>query len=314
MQACIFEGLYMSKKDTHTSFGLPTPFSHYLQRLLVQYPKTLCAPFSAFALFFEFLAPLILLLPANPTSAVFAVAGIGFHYGIALLQNIDFVSWWGPAYAFFIFDPAASSTCTVAEAFAAAYVAAPGRTALVTLYVVASLVACVVLRFFPAIEILPFSAFPMYSDLKDLFNPALRATLYFSEKPHATGTLKNYCFPFCRPQVVKKEELAELPFKYMYMRHGGKGEAPEIVANVMITEDLDFALEAYRRLTSEQAPREAAEAAAAGSAQRVRDLTKALETARAAFQAAPRTTAEKKALDNLSTPLLSEDQQHLLGA
>ena len=26
---------------------------------------------------------------------------------IALLQNIDFVSWWGPAYAFFLADPAA---------------------------------------------------------------------------------------------------------------------------------------------------------------------------------------------------------------
>ena len=59
------------------------------------------------AIAFETLAPLLLLAPAHLASVPFAASGLAFHYGIALLQNIDFVSWWSPAYAFLLADPAA---------------------------------------------------------------------------------------------------------------------------------------------------------------------------------------------------------------
>jgi len=41
-----------------------------------------------------------------------------------------------------------------------------------------------------------------------------------TEKEHATGTLKNYCFPFCRPQCVTMSELNSLPFKYLVVGAG----------------------------------------------------------------------------------------------
>ena len=42
---------------------------------------------------------------------------------------------------------------------------------------------------------------------------ACRKWHWLTEKPHATGTLKNYCFPFCRPKTVLAEEFPQLPFK-----------------------------------------------------------------------------------------------------
>ena len=37
---------------------------------------------------------LVLLAPPHFASLPFAAVGLSFHYGICLLQNIDFVSWW----------------------------------------------------------------------------------------------------------------------------------------------------------------------------------------------------------------------------
>lgn len=299
MQACIFEALFMSTPRTADSFGVPAPFCHAIQRFVVQYPRLLCAPLAFGAVAFETLAPLALLLPPNPCSLLFAVSGIGFHYGICVMQNIDFVSWWGPAYAFFILDPAAAIAsgtgveCSASDAFAAAYNASPMGTALASAYVAAHVLACLLLRFFPTVEILPFSAFMMYSDTKDLFDPNLRATVYFTDKPHATGTLKNYCFPFCRPMTVTREELPKLGFKYLALRHGGpNGEEPEVMTNVTVTRELQAALDVYRRMTTAAEQSERAAAAAEGDARRARKLTAALDAARAAFHAAPHATLE----------------------
>merc|ERR1719428_1135700 len=73
---------------------------------------------------------------------------------------------------------------------------------------------------FTTIELLPFSAFKMFSDLKNIFDPSKKKWLWLTDKQHATGTLKNYCFPFCRPQHVTMSELNALPFKYMVVGTG----------------------------------------------------------------------------------------------
>merc|ERR1711871_708929 len=127
-------------------------------------------------------------------------------------------------------------------------------------------------------ELLPFSAFMMYCDVKDLHDPRLRATLYVSDKPHATGTLKNYCFPPSRPQVVQADELGALDFKHLIMRHGG-GQPVEVLTNTTMTAGLTDALARYRKLTSEAIT----EPPAQGETHRARMLIIALDGVRAAF-------------------------------
>ena len=85
-QAFIFEAMLLSSPTTHSSFGVPTPFSHKLQRLHVLNPRALLLPASFAAVGFETLAPLLLLAPAHLASVPFALSGLAFHYGIALLQ------------------------------------------------------------------------------------------------------------------------------------------------------------------------------------------------------------------------------------
>ena len=63
LQAFLFEAMFISNKDTHTSFGVPTPFSYYLQKLHYLNPRTILLPASIGALAFETLAPLLLLAP-----------------------------------------------------------------------------------------------------------------------------------------------------------------------------------------------------------------------------------------------------------
>ena len=244
MQGCIFEALLLSKPGTHSSFGIPTPFSHELQRLAVHYPKLLSlAAYKAVA--FETLAPLVLLASPKLASFPFACTGLLFHYGIAVLQNIDFISWWAPAYAVFLLDPAASLDTSLAAATAAAFGQAPLRASLAVAYVAAHIAAVVLLRFMPNREMLPFSSFTMFSDLKDLNDPRNRKWFWLSDKPHATGTLKNYCFPFCRPQVVLPSELPSLGFKYVLFGHGGTD--PDMLhSNVKLTRELRAVLTELR--------------------------------------------------------------------
>lgn len=227
LQAFIFEATLMTDASTHSSFGLPTPFTAALQSLFLNHPRLLLAPMAVSAVAFEALAPLVLLAPPSLVGVPFALFGVSFHYGIAVLQNIDFVSWWGPMYAFFLVEsPADASILSgLPAAAAASYGLAPVRTLLAGAYVALHLAACVVLRFYPRCELLPFSCFPMFKCAVDLFDPSCRKWHWLTEKPHATGTLKNYAFPLAsRGAIVRPHELDKLPFKYCLVGHGGDAE------------------------------------------------------------------------------------------
>merc|ERR1711904_120294 len=73
---------------------------------------------------------------------------------------------------------------------------------------------------FSNVEYLPFSGFKMFSDLKDLFDPKYRKWFWLTDKPHQTGTLKNYSYPFCR-NGVRADELHKLDYKYLLVGHSG---------------------------------------------------------------------------------------------
>merc|ERR1719440_1014224 len=110
LQAFVFEASLLTDDSTHTSFGVPTPCTAKLQRLFMSCPRLLLAPMALGAVAFGTLAPLVLLAPPALVGLPFALFGVKFHYGIALLQNIDFVSWWGPMYAFFLVDSPVPAT------------------------------------------------------------------------------------------------------------------------------------------------------------------------------------------------------------
>merc|ERR1711988_2043623 len=177
----------------------------------------------------------------------FVAFGIKFHYGICLLQNIDFVSWWAPMYMFFLVDVPGGDAAGILQLFAGAAAAsfelAPTRTVLAASYVVVHCITLAAMRWYPSREILPLSAFPMFKNSVDLFDPACRKWHWLSDKPHETGTLKNYCFPFCRPQTVLPEEQHQLPFKYCLIGHGGEQD-DSILTNVVLTTELTAAINA----------------------------------------------------------------------
>merc|ERR1711907_393558 len=108
LQYYVFEAMMINRPTAsaqgglpHWSFGVPSPFSFDLQKFLFTNPR-LCAVLSVKSLAFEVLAPGVLLVPS--VGWMFACAGVGFHYGIALFQNIDFVTWWGPFYLCFVWE------------------------------------------------------------------------------------------------------------------------------------------------------------------------------------------------------------------
>jgi len=297
LQAFIFEAMFLSTPRTHSSFGVPTPFSYTLQKLHLLYPRTLLMPASFVAVAFETFAPLMLLAPAHIASVPFALVGLKFHYGIALLQNIDFVSWWAAAYAFLLADPAAWSSgllvCPVdggaalglAATVSAALETAPLRASLALAYVSIHVAATVLLRFFPDVEILPLSSFPMFGTPQNVFDRRLRKHFWLTHKPHATGTLKNYAFPFTRPHTVLPEEIAKLPFNYLLLSHGGS-EKPELHSNVEVTPELQAALDKIQSLGNQEPDTFATDSSAAPA------ILLALEQAKAAFDAAPRVAPE----------------------
>ena len=151
-------------------------------------------PASFGAVAFETLAPLLLLAPARFASVPFALFGITFHYGIALLQNIDFVSWWAPAYAFLLVDPAAWSAGLLgcpADSDALGrrrrWRRRSRRTRCASLslaYVALHVAAVVARRFFPHLEILPLSSFPMFGSPHNLFDKTLRKNVWLTDKAH----------------------------------------------------------------------------------------------------------------------------------
>jgi len=320
LQAFIFEASLLTDESTHSSFGVPTPFSASLQRLFMSFPRLLLMPMSIGAVAFETLAPLVLLAPPNAIGLPFAIFGVKFHYGICLLQNIDFVSWWGPMYAFFLLDTpmaaladgsAAAAAAAAAPgvlgslpaAAAASFELAPLRTALAAAYVLLHLGACVVLRFMPQAEVLPLSCFPMFKNALDLFDPRCRKWHWLTEKPHATGTLKNYCCgPLARPQVVRADEIGKLPFKYALIGHGGAAGAEEkLYTNAELTPELSASLEALKAASRAGRGKGATDAAALPA------LLDALTQAKAAFAAAPRAEAEAAKPTDAATDGVTDD-------
>ena len=301
LQAFIFEAMFLSNPSTHTSFGMPTPWSYALQKLHLLNPRLLLMPASFGAVAFETLAPLVLLAPPYLASIPFAFSGLAFHYGIALLQNIDFLSWWGPAYAFFLADPAAwaggglfappsdLAPLGLLESVRLTYEAAPIRATVSMAYVAMHVLAVVVLRFFPSVEVLPLSSFPMFGAPHNLFDRRLRKHFWLTDKAHATGTLKNYAFPFCRPQTIRPHEIERLPFKYLLLSHGGCGAGPKSSAmepvlhtNVQMTARLATALKQMTSLCKQEPDTFACCSNATPL------LLASLEEAKAAFAEAPR--------------------------
>ena len=326
LQAFIFEAMFLSTASTHTSFGVPTPFSHAMQRLHVRFPRALLLPASFGAVAFETAAPLLLLAPAHLASVPFALCGIAFHYGIALLQNIDFVSWWGPVYAFLLADPAAwaggalftspddAADLGLVGSTAVALRVAPMRATIALAYVGLHLLALVVLRFFPTVEMLPLSCFPMFGSPQNLFDASQRKWFWLTGKAHATGTLKNYAFPFCRAHTVEPHELPRLPYPYILYGHGGLAAdgvsrlAPTIHANVQITTRLATGLEKLTNLGNQSKRAFAVD----GGTPAANAILTVLDELKAGFAEAPRIAATKEvpvddlpAVDaTMSTPML----------
>ena len=202
-------------------------------------------------------------------------------------------TWWAPAYAFLLADPAAwaggalfacpapgvsASLGMVASATAALEVA-PLRASLALAYVAVHLAALIVLRWFPNVEMLPLSSFPMFGAPQNVFDRKLRKHVWLTTKPHATGTLKNYAFPFCRAHTVTVDELGQLPFDYLLLSHGGDA-AKALHSNVPLTPRLQAALGRIERLGDQEAHTFATDAAAAPA------LLDALDEAKAAFSEA----------------------------
>merc|ERR1712232_19913 len=193
----------------------------------------------------------------------------GLHFGIAYLQNIDFLSWWGPVYAFFLLDPAAIcnapawySFLDVSEATCgadpslfgifgtaeAAFTVAPVRATMALAVLGAWVFGSVALQFANGLELLPISKFGMFDAITDLFDPSTRNKIWLSEKPHAWGTLNNYVFgPYYRAPNVMPSEYDLLPYRYLHMVYGGNDPHDGIVyANFDVPDKLRYHLDQIR--------------------------------------------------------------------
>jgi hypothetical protein len=252
LQAYIFEAMLLCKPGNHWSYEIPTPFTHEVQRFVFHRP-TLLHLLSVATMIVELFAPLMLVVPAWLGSPCFAVVGLGLHYGIAYFQNIDFLSWWGPVYAFFVLDPAAMAGADPAlfgpiGAARAAFSLAPMCSTVALVFILMQPVASITLQFFPKIEALPFSRFGMFDVLRDLFDPAIKKAMWLSEKPHAMGSLNNYTFGPCyRPPHISPAEYKLLPFRYLQLNYGGDADGL-IQANFKVEGEL---LERINRIRAE---------------------------------------------------------------
>jgi len=260
LQSYIFEALFLCKPYTFWSYGILTPFTHELQRFVLVHRGLICAPLSVATMIIELGAPLTALLPFW-CSPFFSFFGLGLHFGIAYLQNIDFLSWWGPVYAFFLLDPAA--VCSVPEWYSllnvsdmscgtdpslfgivgaaeAAFTVAPVRAALSIAVLGTWVVASVALHFGNGLELLPLSKFGMFDAITDLFDGRTRNKIWLSEKRHGWGTLNNYVFgPYYRAPNVMPEEYDLLPYRYLHMVYGGNDPHDGIIyANFDVPEEL----------------------------------------------------------------------------
>lgn len=270
LQAYVFESLMLCKPSTHWSYGIFTPFTHEVQKFAFLHRRLICLPLSIATMIIELGAPLIALLPCCYGSPFFAVCGLGLHFGIAYLQNIDFLSWWGPVYAFFLLDPA--SVCEAAPSFKglfsvadvacgadstmfgivgsaeAAFAISPVRATLSVALLGLWMVGSIVLHFANGLELLPLSKFGMFDAITDVFDSSTRNKIWLSEKPHAWGTLNNYVFgPYYRAPNVMPDEYDLLPFKYLQMVYGGDDVNDGVIyANFHVPDDLRYRLQQIR--------------------------------------------------------------------
>jgi hypothetical protein len=247
MQAVMLEAIMSlnlpSGQEAHMTFGKPTPFSRALQRYLFCCPRLL-GLMSLYGVVIELCAPLVLVFPIFDIP--FAVLGLGLHYGIAYLQNIDFIAWWGPFYAVFFLGngvtqllnmsfevtPLLNMSLGYAQAYPLGYALGLG-------YLAVHVGGMIIHRIFPDIDMLPLSRFPMFDSPKNLWDPSKPHWAWLTDKMQAPGELMNFAFPSCRPQHVLPSEMHMLPFKHLLF---GKAKPQDtgltIYTNVVITQEL----------------------------------------------------------------------------
>jgi len=272
LQAFVFEAMMLCKPGTHWSYGIFTPFTHEVQKFVFLHRKMICVPLSIATMVIELGAPLTVLLPSSYGSPLFAVLGFSLHLGIAYLQNIDFVSWWGPVYVFFLLDPAAfcgaapwaKSFLNVAETSCgkdfdlfgimgsadAAFGIAPVRTTLGLALLTVWICGTIVLHFSPpGLELLPLYRFGMFDVITDVFDPSTPNKIWLSEKRHRWGTLSNYVFgPYYRrsPNIMSAE-YGLLPYRYLQMVYGGSDAEDYIIhSNFTLPDQLQHHLQKIR--------------------------------------------------------------------
>jgi len=143
------------------------------------------------------------------------------------------VTWWGPYYALFIWeDP--QVTANVLTTVTSSLYDAPFYSGMIVLYVGLHMLGCIYAGL-TGNEILPFSSFHMFSEPKNLWSKNSNIALWLTDKPHATGYLKHYCFPFCRKQHVNVSELGRLPFKYLLITRKADGTR-RAIGNVVLSD------------------------------------------------------------------------------
>jgi hypothetical protein len=246
MQAVMFEaimGLNLpSGQGAHVTFGKPTLFSRAVQRQLFCWPRLL-GLMSLYGIVIELFAPLVCVFPI--LDLPFAVLGLGLHYGIAYLQNIDFIAWWGPFYAVFLVGNSgqASQFLSMASGYAQAY---PVGFVLGLAYMTVHLGGMIIHRYFPSIDMLPLSRFPMFDSPKNLWDPSKPHWAWLTDKKQAPGELMNFAFPCCRPQHVLASEMHLLPFRHLLF---GKAKPDDttmtIHTNVIITDEMQAILNQF---------------------------------------------------------------------
>lgn len=213
--------------------------------------------------------------------------GLGLHYGIAYLQNIDFIAWWGPYYVVFFIgngDQAAQIT-TMATDYANAY---PVGFTLGLLYLAVHVSGMIIHRMYPGIDMLPLSRFPMFDSPKNLWDPSKSHWAWLTDKKQAPGELMNFAFPCCRPQHVLPSEMDLLPFKHLLFGKAAPDDTTMTVyTNVEITNEIQSILDQFWDEWHKGADKASDPATCAA----MLDL---VDAAKAAFAKAPRRDASQE--------------------
>lgn len=236
---------------------------------------------SVYGVVVEFMAPLVLIFPI--LNMPFAFLGLGLHYGIAYLQNIDFISWWGPFYVVFFVGNSyeASEIPTMAMNYARAY---PVGFALGLTYLAIHIAGMIIHRLpmFRDMDMLPLSRFPMFDSPKNLWDPSKAHWAWLTDKKQMPGELMNFAFPMCRPQHVTGAEFDVLPFRHLLF---GKAKPDDVemtvYTNVVVTEELQVILNRFWEEWKKGADK-------ANDPETCAGMLELVDEAKAAFAKAPR--------------------------